>query len=63
MAAITKEKLIETIKDLPESFSLEDLFERLILLQKIESGIEQSKSDQILSTADARAKLSQWLLK
>jgi hypothetical protein len=63
MAAITKEKLIETIKDLPESFSLEDLFERLILLQKIESGIEQSKSDQVLSTADARAKLSQWLLK
>jgi hypothetical protein len=63
MAAITKEKLIETIKDLPETFSLEDLFERLILLQKIESGIEQSKSDQVLSTADARAKLSQWLLK
>ncbi|MCE2995198.1 MAG: hypothetical protein ACK5RG_22395 [Cyclobacteriaceae bacterium] len=63
MAAITKEKLIETIKDLPETFSLEDLFERLIFLQKIESGIEQSKSDQVLSTADARAKLSQWLLK
>jgi hypothetical protein len=63
MAPISKEKLIETIKDLPDTFSLDELFERLILLQKIESGMEQSKSDQVLSTADARAKLSQWLLK
>ena len=63
MAPISKEKLIETIKDLPDTFSLDELFERLILLQKIESGMEQSKSDQVFSTADARAKLSQWLLK
>lgn len=63
MAPISKEKLIETIKDLPDTFSIDELFERLILLQKIESGMEQSKSDQVLSTADARAKLSQWLLK
>ncbi len=63
MSPISKEKLIETIKDIPDTFSIDELFERLILLQKIESGIEQSKADQILSTADARAKLSQWLLK
>jgi len=32
---LTKEKLIETIKELPESFSVEDLFERIIFLPLI----------------------------
>jgi|688.fasta_scaffold05150_7 hypothetical protein len=63
MATLSKEKLIETIKDLPDSFSIEDLFERIILLQKIEIGLEQSKSGQVLSTSEARKKLKKWLLK
>jgi hypothetical protein len=63
MATLSKEKLIETIKDLPDSFSIEDLFERIILLQKIEIGLEQSKSGQVLSTGEARKKLKKWLLK
>ncbi|UXE65809.1 MAG: hypothetical protein KA713_15255 [Chryseotalea sp. WA131a] len=63
MATLSKEKLIETIKDLPDSFSIEDLFERIILLQKIEIGLEQSKSGQVLSTDEARKKLKKWLLK
>jgi hypothetical protein len=48
---------------LPDSFSIEDLFERIILLQKIEIGLEQSKSGQVLSTSEARKKLKKWLLK
>jgi hypothetical protein len=63
MATLSKEKLIETIKDLPDSFSIEDLIERIILLQKIEIGLEQSKSGQVLSTSEARKKLKKWLLK
>jgi hypothetical protein len=63
MATLSKEKLIETIKDLPDSFSIEDLFERIILLQKIEIGLEQSKSGQVLSTDEARKKLKKWLVK
>lgn len=60
---LTKEKLIETIRELPDSFSIEDLFERIILLQKIESGMEQSKLGQVHSTQQAREKLKKWLLK
>jgi hypothetical protein len=63
MAALSKAKLIETIKDLPDSFSVEDLFERIILLQKIEIGLEQSKSGQVLPTSEARKKLKKWLSK
>ena len=60
---LTKEKLIETIKELPESFSVEDLFERIIFLQKVEIGLEQSKNGQVHTTAEARERLKKWLLK
>lgn len=60
---LTKEKLIQTIRELPDTFSAEDLFERIILLQKIEIGIEQSESGQVYSTQEAREKLKKWLLK
>ncbi len=60
---LSKEKLIQTIRELPDSFSVDDLFERIILLQKIEIGVEQSKSGQVHTTQEAREKLKKWLLK
>jgi len=60
---LTKEKLIQTINQLPESFSAEELFEKVILLQKIEIGLEQSTLGQVFSTEEAREKLKVWLLK
>ncbi|UKJ09124.1 hypothetical protein [Solitalea lacus] len=58
---LTKEQLIQTIKDLPEKFSLDDLLDRIILLQKIEIGLEQSNSGQTLTTDQAKEKLKKWL--
>jgi hypothetical protein len=60
---LSKEKILQSIKELPDQFSLEELFERIILLQKIELGLEQSKNGQVLTTQQAREKLKKWLLK
>ncbi len=60
---LSKEKVLDAVKNLPERFSLEDLFERIILLQKIEIGLEQSRNGQVYSTQEAREKLKKWLLK
>ena len=57
---LTKEKLIKTINELPNSFSLDDLFDRIYLLQKIENGIEQSKLENVKTTKEAKEKLSKW---
>ena len=59
---LTKEKLIQTINELPDSFSVEELFERIILLQKIEIGIDQSKSGEVHSTDEAKERLSNYLI-
>jgi hypothetical protein len=56
-----KSKLLETIQDLPEEFSVDDLIERLIILQKIEEGQEQIKSGRFTTESEAKQKLSRWL--
>lgn len=58
---ITKERLIQTINDLPDKFSFDDLLDRIILLQKIEIGLEQSQTGQTNTTAQAKDKLNIWL--
>jgi hypothetical protein len=58
---ITKNKLVKSIKDMPNEFSLDELLDRIVFLQKIEIGLEQSKSDTTHSTVKAKEKLSRWL--
>jgi hypothetical protein len=60
---MTKEKLIQTIQELPDSFSVEELFDKIILLQKVEIGLQQSNAGQVVTTDEAREKLQKWLLK
>ncbi|MBK7869433.1 MAG: hypothetical protein IPJ74_01520 [Saprospiraceae bacterium] len=38
---LTKEKVLETVQTLPAEFSLDELVERLILLEKIQTGLQQ----------------------
>jgi hypothetical protein len=60
---LSKDKILQTVNELPEGFSIEELFERIILLQKIELGLDQSKAGNVLSTEQARERLKKWLLK
>jgi len=58
---LTKKKLIQTLMDLPEKFSVEDVIDRIVLLQKIEIGLEQSHQGKTKSTGAAKVKLKKWL--
>jgi len=40
---LTKDKVIASIKDLPEKFSVDELIDRIIFLQKIDTGLRQSQ--------------------
>jgi hypothetical protein len=58
---LTKKKLMQSIKDLPDSFSIDELLDRVIFLQKVETGLAQSTKGQTISTKDAKSKLKKWL--
>ena len=58
---MTKAQILETVNQLPEDFELEDLFERLLLIKRIEEGVRQSDNGETLTEAEARSYLSRWL--
>ena len=57
---VTKEKLIETINSMPETFSVDDLIERIMFLEKIEKGLEQSEKNMGTPHADVKRKFEEW---
>ncbi|MCU0431988.1 MAG: hypothetical protein MUC87_00885 [Bacteroidia bacterium] len=58
---ITKQNVLEIIKDMPERFSVDELLDRLILIQKIEIGSTQIDNGEVYTSSEAREKLSKWL--
>ncbi len=58
---ITKEKLIDAIKKLPEGFTDEQVIEELILLDKIEKGLKDIEEGRIYSSEEAEKRLAKWL--
>ena len=58
---LNREKLIETIKQLPENFPIDEVIERIILLDKIETGLHQSSTNQITPDDKLDDKLPKWL--
>ena len=51
---MTKEQIVETVQQLPENFELEDLFERLLFIQRLERRLEQAAQNDVVSFEDAR---------
>ena len=46
---------------MPEEFSVDDLMERLMILQKIEEGQQQIQAGQFYTEEEAKKKLKKWL--
>jgi len=59
---VTKEKLLESIKQLPDTFTVNEIIDRVLLLDKIEIGLEQSDNGQITPDEQLDQKLPKWLI-
>lgn len=49
-----RERVIETIKELPNKFDLETVIERLIFIDKVEKGLTQAAKDQTISHEEVK---------
>jgi hypothetical protein len=58
---LTKNSVIKTVSKLPENFNLDVLIDKLIFIDKIEKGLDQSINNQVVSETQAKKKLSKWL--
>lgn len=57
---LTKTKVQEQLEKFPEEFSIEDLVERLILIEKVETGRNQSEQGYIISDSDLDNEVEKW---
>ena len=58
---ITKTTLIKSLEKLPENLSIDDLVDHLVLIEKIEKGLDDVENGKVNTKDEAQKKLSKWL--
>ncbi|HBC02909.1 MAG TPA: hypothetical protein PKH16_06095 [Aequorivita sp.] len=57
---ITKSFLKKQIENFPDEFTIEELIERFIFIDKLEKRIEKSKQNDTISEAELETEMQQW---
>jgi hypothetical protein len=57
---LTKTTLKQQIENFPEHFSIDELVERLILIEKIDEGNKQSENGEVISESDLNKEIEKW---
>jgi len=58
---LTKEKIHFTIDRLPDNLTIDQLIDEMILLDKIEQGINDANEGRVFTTDEVKVKLNKWL--
>ena len=58
---ITKTQLQSVSDKLPDVFTIDDVIDRLIFVEKVQVGLRQSQNDVVNTKIEAEQKLSKWL--
>jgi hypothetical protein len=58
---LQKRTVINTITKLPDQFSIDELVEKMILLDKIEKGIKEADSNHVISEEELDREIEKWL--
>ena len=57
----TKEKVIQAVQTLPDDASIEDAMARLLLLAKVERGLQQADAGELIDHSDVKERMAKWL--
>lgn len=57
---MNKEKLIAIINEMQQGFDLEVLMEKLIVLEKVEKGLEQLESGNTITHEQVKQRVKEW---
>jgi len=56
-----KSAVIESISKLPDEVTIDEIVERLIVIEKIEKGRKEVQAGKLNTEQQAKAKLNKWL--
>ncbi|MDN3607034.1 hypothetical protein [Kaistella yonginensis] len=57
---ITKERLIKQIETFPDEISIDEVIERLIVIEKLEIRIKESDQNETISEEDLKNEMETW---
>jgi hypothetical protein len=57
---LTKEKLSKTINNLPDKFTIDELIDKLIFMEKVEEGLKQSDEGKVITNEDVKLMIDKW---
>lgn len=55
-----RDKAIETMKEFPQEFELEELIERLVFVEKVEKGLQQVEQGKTVSHEKVKKMTKKW---
>ena len=58
---ITKTQLKNTMDSLPENFTIDQVIDHLVFLEKVQKGLKDSQQGNIYTKSQAKEKLGKWL--
>ena len=58
---LNRAHVFNTVENLPDQFSIDQLINKLIFIDKVETGLNQSLSENVNTKEQTKQKLSKWL--
>lgn len=55
-----KSTILDTLNELPNKFNLDEFLERLIVIEKIDEGMEEAKAGKTLSHDKVKKMVAKW---
>ena len=57
---LIKTKVLKAIKQLPDEFSIDEMVDKMILLEKIEIGLAQSERGEVIPDENLDKEIAKW---
>lgn len=60
-AMLTKTQIIDSLNNLPENVTIDQVIEHLVVVDKVQKGLNDSAEGKVYDKEEAREKLKKWL--
>jgi predicted transcriptional regulator len=58
---LTKTQIIDSLNNLPENVTIDQVIEHLVVVDKVQRGLNDSAEGKVYSKEEAREQLKKWL--
>ena len=58
---ITKTQIIDSLSNLPENVTIDQVIDHLVVVEKIQKGLADSEEGRVYNQEEAKDKLKKWL--